>query len=75
MKEHEPWKLSALCRGLPTEVWFNKETEQQAIELCNQCPVIAECAEYARKNEGETGYVYGVYGGQSAVERRDSWGA
>ena len=75
MNENEPWKLRALCRGLPTEVWFNKETEETALELCNECPVIAECAEYANRIEGEAGYVYGVYGGQSAVERRDGRGA
>ena len=75
MKENEPWKLSALCRGLPTDIWFSKETEETAIELCNECPVIAECAEYAKRNEGVTGYVYGVYGGRTAAERRDSRGA
>lgn len=66
----EPWQFYAACAGKdaatmsatrPPLVW-------EALAICAQCPVVAQCREWA---EGETEYV-GVAGGASYTSRRSS---
>ena len=61
------WQLKAACRGLDSEVFFcpNKETQEIALRLCNQCPVKRECLEFALAEE----QTEGVWGGKLPEDR------
>ena len=59
--DREEWQAAAKCRGADTDTyhWDNlgDDKERRAYELCNGCPVITQCANYARANQ-VTDYVY-----------------
>lgn len=59
--DREDWQESAKCRGADTDTyhWDNlgDDKERRAYELCNGCPVIEQCAAYARAHQ-VTDYVY-----------------
>ena len=68
------WQLNGLCRGMDSAVFFHPEgerghkrtaREEQAKRVCQQCPVMQRCREYAVA----AGDPYGVWGGLSAPER------
>ncbi len=64
------WREQALCRGLDPEIFFpvddEEESAQEAIAICNQCPVQEVCLEWAlARREKE-----GVWGGTTVKERR-----
>ena len=61
------WNLRR-CAGLPTSLFFPTQGEdsQQAIAVCNLCPVRAACLRYALDN----GEQWGVWGGTSERQRR-----
>lgn len=44
-----PWMTDALCAQVSPALWFppNPEMSGPAIRICNICPVIAQCREYA----------------------------
>ena len=54
----DPW--------IDPEIFFAKETERQAVAICDACPLKAMCAEYAVTNEME----YGVWGGLNEEQRK-----
>jgi hypothetical protein len=63
------------CANGDTEAWFPPRTDtratRQATALCNGCPVISECLEYALNAEagiGKSGRD-GIYGGMTPTER------
>jgi len=64
------WKAEARCRGMNPEVWFPDVGTKNAVAalkaICAECPVSAECLDYAYR-EGER---EGVWGGLSPRERR-----
>jgi WhiB family redox-sensing transcriptional regulator len=62
------WAEQAKCKDLDTEVFFPGRGEAVApIKLiCNVCPVVKPCLEYAMKS----GEKFGVWGGTSERERR-----
>lgn len=66
----EPWTVDALCVQVDPDLFFPEVGEytkaKAAKRVCTNCPVIAECLEYALRH-GET---FGVWGGTAAVERR-----
>ncbi|SKY30317.1 WhiB family transcriptional regulator [Mycobacteroides abscessus subsp. massiliense] len=68
---HEPWTKDALCPQVDAEVFFpvvggpGRTMAKAAKAVCAQCPVSAECLEYAFRVNEE----YGVYGGLTAHER------
>lgn len=77
-KQHEwsrlsrAWMDDALCRQFPAELFFPEDDRAQAAtyakaakEVCGQCPVRAQCLEYALAR-GENA---GVWGGMSPRER------
>ncbi len=62
------WMLRAKCRGVDPEEFFPGDSSgfAAAQRLCANCPVRAECLEYALANRIELG----VWGGASQRERR-----
>lgn len=66
------WQKSAICSG-KLHLFFPRfaerperraKREAQAVTVCRQCPVSAECREYGRNN-----HEYGVWGGETEMER------
>ena len=69
------WRFQAACRILSSEAFFPPEDEpgrarksrlRQAKMICQICPVIEQCREYALG----TADLQGVWGGLSEEERR-----
>lgn len=69
------WRSDAACRGTNPERFFPTssgtgprriEEEARAKQVCRRCPVTEQCLAWAL----ESGQDYGVWGGQSAAERR-----
>lgn len=72
-----PWMDKALCRHLPAEL-FDPDTYTSDIEVthaaavCAQCPVRAQCLDYATKHEPNTRMTITrgmVYGGTTPRQR------
>lgn len=63
-----PWVTDALCAQVSPALWFppNPELSGPAIRICNVCPVIDQCREYAI----ESGQRWGTWGGLSQNELR-----
>lgn len=59
------WKKEALCREIPNELFFDgwykltKPEKQEIVNVCNACPVIQRCYEYAVKSQS-----HGVWAGK-----------
>jgi WhiB family redox-sensing transcriptional regulator len=73
------WQLLGACRGLDVEIFYHPAGERrrekksrinQAKQVCQQCPVINACADWALR----TREPYGVWGGLSEDERADILG-
>lgn len=68
---HEPWTKDALCPQVDAEIFYpvkggpGQTMAKAAKAICAQCPVAAECLEYAIR----TGEEYGIFGGVTAHER------
>ena len=64
------WQLKGLCRHHDPKLWTPNPPEveaksMEAKKICRQCPVLAECREWALDHR-ET---YGVWGGLSEGDR------
>ncbi len=68
------WSESAACRGLPVELFVGpdgetptvrRRRERQAVQVCAECPVIAECLAHAMTQPE----LFGVWGGTTEAER------
>lgn len=61
-----------ICAQTDPELFFPDvgQPSAPAIEVCQRCPVVSECLEYALAHRIE----HGVWGGMSAVQRRDLQG-
>lgn len=70
------WTDHAACRNHDPEIWFPPVLESggaarthpqvtRAVEICRQCPVIAECLEWAQ----ETRVRHGIWGGLIPADR------
>jgi WhiB family redox-sensing transcriptional regulator len=62
------WQDAALCAQVDPDRWYPEKggSVREPVSVCRQCPVRAECLEYAlENNEG-----YGVWGGMSEYARR-----
>lgn len=73
--EEVVWQDEGLCRTTDPEVWFSTEDEaredrvareMRAKRICETCPVLARCREFALT----TREPYGVWGGLTEGERR-----
>ncbi|MCA4754785.1 WhiB family transcriptional regulator [Mycolicibacterium fortuitum] len=64
----EPWQAEGICRQVDPEIFFPEpgQSTKDAKRVCANCPVAAECLEYALVN----GERFGVFGGYSERERR-----
>lgn len=72
-EERPAWQADAACAGMPTDDFFPAGSTGQALDrialakaVCDTCPVVEECLEYAL----DTGQTDGVWGGMSEDERR-----
>lgn len=70
------WQYYGACRDLDTEQFFHPEGErggtrrrrdEAAKAICNTCPVIEQCRQYALSSHEP----YGVWGGLTEEERRE----
>ncbi len=64
----ESWQERALCAQTDPEAFFPEKggSTREAKKICAQCPVRAECLEYALANDER----FGIWGGLSERERR-----
>jgi WhiB family redox-sensing transcriptional regulator len=62
------WQLKANCSPNDFDLFFSnsKTKRKQALSLCNTCPVIDECLDYAIENNVE----HGIYGGRTSEQRK-----
>jgi WhiB family redox-sensing transcriptional regulator len=62
------WMSDALCAEVGGDQWFPEagEPTEPAKRVCRQCPVKAECLDYAVENKIR----FGVWGGTSERERQ-----
>lgn len=64
-------KIEPECAQVP-DVFYPEETTQQAWstktakDICNRCPIMNQCGQYAL----EANEAYGIWGGMTAHERR-----
>ena len=67
---NEPWVHGALCTQVDPEMFYPNKHDRgvayDAKRVCQQCPVIAECLEYALARNEE----HGVWGGTTRKERQ-----
>ena len=66
------WQEHGACRGWPLELFFppkNCPPEQvrHALQICGTCEVRTECLAYAL----ELGIQHGIFGGRTALSRRN----
>ena len=62
------WQDHALCAQVDPELWFPEKggSTKDAKAVCRECPVRAECLEYALASQQE----WGVWGGTNEHERQ-----
>lgn len=62
------WKQLGLCSQVDPDLWFPEKggSAREPKRICQDCPVRAQCLEYAL----ETDQRFGVWGGTSERERR-----
>ena len=62
------WMDLALCAEVDGDLWFplKGSSNREAKAVCMQCPVRAQCLQYALDNE----IVHGIFGGLSDRQRR-----
>lgn len=62
------WMDEAVCAQVGSEIFFPEAgaNPNEAKRVCRNCPVKAECLDYALSH----GMVYGVWGGLTEAERR-----
>ncbi len=62
------WMNDALCREIGDEAFFSDDAgvTKKAKKICNGCPVIAECLNYALDDRD----LVGVFGGTTERDRR-----
>jgi WhiB family redox-sensing transcriptional regulator len=79
LRNDDAWQVRAACRGPQAVVFFPPSTaerkdEKQAREararaICNDCPVIEPCLEFAVSIREP----HGIWGGRTEAERRVLW--
>ena len=63
----EPWLAGGSCRPYPTAWWFSSDLGETATakHICAECPVRAECLEYAIERPA----LSGLWAGTKPAER------
>jgi WhiB family redox-sensing transcriptional regulator len=68
------WQYQGACRNADPELFFletglrgptKRKKENAALAVCNKCPVISQCREWALR----VPEIYGVWGGTTADQR------
>jgi len=73
--EDTDWRAQARCRDYDPDIFHPEgKTELQrrslaAISICNRCPVMIACRNWAL-TKGEK---FGVWGGMSEIDREEFW--
>lgn len=74
---HDDLWAQAVCRkpGMDPEMWFpddsDTDTQNEAIRLCHQCPLVTHCLDMemdCEKGKGEK-YRFGIFGGTTPRQR------
>ena len=75
---HESWQVKAACRGPESAVFFpptwperrdeRELREARAKTICADCPVRAECLDFALRIREP----HGIWGGRTEAERRNA---
>jgi WhiB family transcriptional regulator, redox-sensing transcriptional regulator len=62
------WRADAACREVDIEVFFavDEASQQEALAICETCPVRVECLEHAIASREH----YGVWGGMREQDRK-----
>lgn len=60
------WKERAICKDANPELFFDTTRQEEAVAVCNTCPVIEECLRHAVVNNLD----WGVWGGVVGSRRR-----
>lgn len=68
LAQREDWIADAACRGMDPGLFFPDRNEPTGPikAICAECPVQADCLDYAIR----TGQKYGIWGGTSEKQRR-----
>jgi hypothetical protein len=67
---HVAWREDANCLDMDPEMFFDKASEAAALAACVDCPVRTDCREETDKVERLMRFTFGVYGGETARQRR-----
>jgi WhiB family redox-sensing transcriptional regulator len=61
------WMLEGLCRQADGDAWFPEKGQHanEAVAVCQACPVQAECLQYALDHDER----YGLWGGLTPPQR------
>ena len=64
----DDWRTLAACRDMDLALWFPTlgATGSEAKAVCRTCPVVADCAAYARAEHIHSG----IWGGRSLEPHR-----
>ena len=67
-RQRPPWQDQALCAETDPDAFFPEKggSTSDAKKVCQNCPVRAECLEYALEHDER----FGIWGGLSEPERR-----
>ena len=60
------WREAALCRNSDSDLFFDPAMQEEATNICAECPVSVQCLLYALSNS----MTFGVWGGRTAKQRR-----
>lgn len=76
MRRNVPWESNALCHSSSPDLFFppfefepsklRRKRESKAKTICDACPVMQECLDYAMKND----WLEGVWGSTNLKERK-----
>lgn len=58
--------FQGLCDGIDTDLFFNKETENIALDFCSECPFRKQCL----TDSLEAKDIFGIFGGRTETQRR-----
>lgn len=67
-EQERPWVTDSACIGFEVKIFFPGADgdARPALRICENCPVRAECLEYALESRQR----YGVWGGTTERQRR-----
>lgn len=62
------WRDSAACADADTDIFFDPTRVDEALHICDTCPVILDCREYATFQPGAINEIHGVWGGKTTEQ-------